>query len=255
MSRSAPFEKALAKLVSQGEDPLLSTLPQEHLIDLSQVFALENIAQSLLNKTNLTQERITAQYENKIEHRALLLQPTTSTHDSRVSRALRSQQKLEGKKKPRPLSASEKRKFGFGSLPETVQDYSLYTSLNTLWSGYVREIVRGGGNEAKLLKADYHGAHLRVVKSSNPSILFITGIVVKETRHTFVVCTTDNKFKTLPKKCTVFEFCVSLTEPIMQDRLVESLPLMRWEIHGEHFGFRAAERVGKKFKGKFTTDF
>lgn len=243
---------------AQTTDPLLSLLPEySDKVNLSASKG-ENIARLLLSKTNLPEERIETQYNTKIEHKSLLLQPTTHTEDSRVIKAQKERRRREAKRKPRPLSARERRQAGFNSIPADHRLYSIYEPLHDLWSGYIREIMQGGGYEAKLLKADYHGALLTVTKCSCPSFIFLRGIVIKESRHTFVICTKENKIKTIPKKCTVFEFEVSLKPSKEQSVAANSASdtnKVRWEVFGEHFGFRAAERVGKKFKGKDTIDF
>ena len=49
--------------------------------------------------------------------------------------------------------------------------------------------------EEKLLKADYHGAELTVIKSKNPSLLNTSGIVLHETKNVFKLVTKQNKLK------------------------------------------------------------
>lgn len=44
----------------------------------------------------------------------------------------------------------------------------------------------------QLIKADFHGAKISVVKSKCPSLVGINGIVVQDTKNTFKVCSTDN---------------------------------------------------------------
>lgn len=250
MSNLREFQTQFSKLLEHSNDPLLAVLPEKLRSDVSGGSKSDNIALALLKKTSLSTERIELLHDTKIEHKSLLLQPASNAEDRRQVKAKKEHQRREAKRKPRPLSAKEKRASGLFDIPKEAQQYLIYVPLNQLWSGYIREILKGGGSEAKLLKADYHGAVLTVVKCSCPSFVFLTGIVIKETRHTFVICTRQNAIKTIPKKCTVFEFLVDLAEG-------DSAPpsIMRWEIYGEHFGFRAAERVGKKFKGKSTVDF
>lgn len=248
MSSSKAFEGMFSSLLRQSNDPLLSELPARHRADLPNVSRSENIAMSLLRKTDRTEQQKDHQYETRIQHKSLLLQPTSSTGDTRAVKADKEKRRREAKRKPRPMSANEKRASGLDHIPKETQLYSIYVPLNVLWTGYIREIVSGGGTEAKLLKADYHGAMLTVIKASCPSFVFLTGIVIKETRHTFVICTKQNVIKTIPKRCMVFEFQVDLVPN-------GTTQVMKWEVYGEHFGHRAAERVGKKFKGKSTVDF
>jgi hypothetical protein len=49
--------------------------------------------------------------------------------------------------------------------------------------------------EAKLLKADLHGAVVTVVRSKCPSLIGASGLLVMETQETFRVVTEQNKLK------------------------------------------------------------
>lgn len=44
----------------------------------------------------------------------------------------------------------------------------------------------------QLMKADFHGAKISVVKSKCPSLVGINGIIVQDTKNTFRVCGTDD---------------------------------------------------------------
>lgn len=249
MSNARAFEVVLARLGQNSKDPLLAELPEEHRADIANVSKSEDTVRTLLRKTGLPNDRIGAQYESKLEHKSLLLEPTSALVDTRAIKAAKEQKRREAKRKPRPMSVREERASGLNIIPREARQYSIYIPLNTLWSGYMNDILSGGGSEAKLLKADYHGAILTVLKSSCPSFVFLTGIVIKETRHTFVICTKQDVIKTIPKRGMVFGFQVELKQAGRLDST------MKWEVYGEHFGYRAAERVGKKFKGKSTVDF
>lgn len=240
------FLREFDKLQTMGTDPLLTPLPDGHRKKIDQG---SDLARILLDKTDLPQERIESQYTLKIEHKSLLLHPATKEIDTRAIKAEKVRLARLAKRKPRPLSAKEKRKIKLYDVPSTAQFHSLYLPLNKLWTGYMNEILSTGGYEPKLLKADYHGAWLKVTKSSCPGTLFLEGIVIKETRHTFVISTPGDEMKTIPKRCKVFEFRVKL------DIASQEADYFTWEVFGEHFGYRAAERVGKKFKGRSTIDF
>lgn len=157
------------------------------------------------------------------------------------------------------MTSRERRRSGFGSIPAEAHKYELYLGLYELWCDYLRDVLRlqptdtgtpnlrDNANCERLLKADYHGALVNVTKSKCPSYVGVRGIVVKETRNTFVVCCRDDRCRTVPKECSVFEF-----ELAGQSRSQQ--PPVRWEIFGEHFGYRAADRAGRKFKGKGTIE-
>jgi len=60
------------------------------------------------------------------------------------------------------------------------------------WNG---SMTWGCGNrwEAKLSKADFHGAIVEVIRSNCPTYVGATGIIIQETRDTVLVCSKENK--------------------------------------------------------------
>ncbi|ORY85003.1 Rof/RNase P-like protein [Protomyces lactucae-debilis] len=217
--------------------------------------ASARVAQDLLNATTLTEARKQEQFLTKIEHKMLLLEATRSG-DSRLIKAQKEAARIAKKRKPKPFSARECKKSGWDTIPQSSRDPQLYEALNALWQGYMAEIWAGGPPEAKLLKADYHGARVTVIQSSCPSHVFTTGIVIKETRNTFVIGTASGRVVTIPKRATVFEFETQLPNAKAANPPKEpDTSTVKWQVFGEHFGYRAAERVSKKFKGRSTIDF
>ncbi|CAG7827060.1 unnamed protein product, partial [Allacma fusca] len=116
--------------------------------------------------------------------------------------------------------------------------YSDFLELNSLWKAYVGDILgsdtRIGDIQQKLNRIDMHGADIKVSKSICDSLKNLEGIVVKETKNTFVIVTSDNETKTLPK-------CENFFQVILPDRGV-------MEISGSGFISRPAERTNKKLK-------
>jgi RNase P/RNase MRP subunit p29 len=55
-----------------------------------------------------------------------------------------------------------------------------------------------------LMRADLHGAHLRVSRSSTPSRVGTEGIVIDETLHTFRLVKEDDAIVTVPKAACHF---------------------------------------------------
>lgn len=51
------------------------------------------------------------------------------------------------------------------------------------------------GARERVSKADYHGSLMTVTKSKSPSMVGITGIMIKETKFTFNIITKDDKLK------------------------------------------------------------
>eukprot|EP00050_Salpingoeca_kvevrii_P018450 m.74442 g.74442 ORF g.74442 m.74442 type:complete len:248 (+) comp8053_c0_seq2:2521-3264(+) len=134
-------------------------------------------------------------------------------------------------------------------LPDAPPKYETFLGLHALWSEYMAEALRPAlentkdpnhtSIQTKLLKADYHGAFLTVIRSKQPSFVGRSGIVVHETSQTFQVITPDNVTLTLPKPNSVFSFSVcGLT----------------CTLYGNHIRYKGTERTVRKFKSKSSID-
>ncbi|KLU82353.1 ribonuclease P protein subunit p29 [Magnaporthiopsis poae ATCC 64411] len=121
-----------------------------------------------------------------------------------------------------------------------------------------RSLLARAHSPSALTSADFHGAEVEVVRSSCPSRVGIRGIVVKDSKYVFEVVTRKNALKMVPKEGTVFrvEIPVSSDGPgggvdaaegsagttVADDRT------LIFEIHGDQFKLRSADRANKKFK-------
>ncbi|KAL9002491.1 MAG: hypothetical protein Q9188_004572 [Gyalolechia gomerana] len=235
--------------------------------------ATTHVALDLLNKAH-SPETASAIFTEKILHKPLRLRPTSPDPNSQDARAhrrlqhLRKQEKSRRRKKPKPLSAKEKRISGIYEIPKESQQYALYVPLYRMWLVYMWEIlgmvkgkqawVTAQAAGSKIASADFHGAKLSVVRSKCVSLIGLKGIVVRDTKFTFQIITERNELKTLPKNHTVFQF--QLPQP---DAIAETLHLksdkdildenmganaLVFEVHGDSFEHRAVERATKKFK-------
>ncbi|XP_066511195.1 ribonuclease P protein subunit p29-like [Hoplias malabaricus] len=143
------------------------------------------------------------------------------------------------------LNAKERRELKVFQLKPEHQKYELFLPLHELWKQYVVELcnLRPGSNpqmiQQKLLKADFHGAVLTVVRSKCPSYVGASGILVQELKHVFKIITKENKLKVIPKRNSVFR--VEIGDFITH-------------IYGSKFELRSSERSAKKFKQKGTID-
>ena len=122
-----------------------------------------------------------------------------------------------------------------------------------------------GPSAAKLVSADYHGAELEVVRSRCVSRVGVKGIVVRDLRGVFEVVTRGDKMKIVPKEGTVFRFCVPVPGSVTEDaeKQVErggqgegekKAKDLVFELHGDQFMHRAADRANRKFKSHFLPD-
>ncbi|KAB8342838.1 hypothetical protein FH972_022436 [Carpinus fangiana] len=220
-------------------------------------------------------------FAEKIQHKPFLLAPTTKEPASQFDARARRRQRRDAlaqrkKRKPKPLSAREKREMHVYDIPAEQRKYAIYQGLHRLWCGYVREILNvptipgddaAGPQELseadkkkhvaalerfhvepafagpKLASADFHGAKMSVVRSRCVSRVGVQGIVVRDTKFTFEIITTANELKTVPKEHTTFRIEVPLTEDANIN--VENLV---FELQGSQFENRAPERATKKMK-------
>lgn len=215
-------------------------------------------------------------FQGKIRKRPLILRPTTEEDqpdDVRKARQTKREQKAEArerrKRKPPQLSAKQKRALDIYDIPKDQQKYAIYEPLHRMWMGYIREILgldpsaaRGyGGYVAPkgagplLASADYHGALLEVVRSRCVSRVGLRGIVIKDTKFTYEMITPKNELKIVPKEHTIFKFEVPFVEEIKEagtrygeENSGERRNSFVFELHGEAFENRAAERATKRVK-------
>ncbi|KAK6953841.1 hypothetical protein Daesc_003803 [Daldinia eschscholtzii] len=199
-------------------------------------------------------------YSEKIQHRPLFLKPNSpppsNARDARRRARVEKQKRLKALK-PKPLSARQRRKLGLYEVPKEGQKYAIFEPLNRLWLGYIREILGselytgGQGAAAKLSAADFHGARVEVSRSSCPSRVGIQGIVIKDARFVFEIITPKSQIKTVPKEGTMFRISVP---PVQQGNTAKSTEDQKpfvFEIHGDQFQYRSADRANKKFKPHF----
>ncbi|KAI0247712.1 hypothetical protein BJV78DRAFT_1380098 [Lactifluus subvellereus] len=121
---------------------------------------------------------------------------------------------------------------------------------------------QAAGMHAKLVKADFHGSIMIVRRNRNAALVGASGIVVQETENTFKVVMRKNRLKVLPKRGSVFTFVVLLysAEPsavlvtrssnndVRHAEMVLDGPHIEFELYGNQFCFRGADRAGRKFK-------
>lgn len=226
-----------------------------------------NVALSLLSRAH-SPDSTTRIYDEKIKQRPLLLKPTEG-NNAQQYRRLERQRKLQERKKklkPKPLSAREKRALCIYDIPKEAQKYSIYEPLNRMWIGYILEVLGSnflpitGATAAKLVSADYHGAMLEVVRSRCVGRVGVIGIVVKDSKFVFELITKNDELKIIPKEHTIFKFTVP--SRIKEDNVInghtdgqeKSIQQLVFELHGDQFIHRAADRANRKFKSHFLSD-
>ncbi|KAK4963985.1 hypothetical protein LTR28_004198 [Elasticomyces elasticus] len=217
-------------------------------------------------------------FRENVKTKPLLLRP--SSPDPAVNaRAKRQYARLvraskNAFKRPKPLSAKQKRALCIYEIPKEQRKYPIYEGLHAMWCGYMREILGLNGERVVrvtaqssgqlLASADYHGAEMEVVRSRCVSRVGLRGIVVKDTKFTFEIITRQNELKSarnayellaVPKEYTVFRFELPLpiTAEDVKGPVTPPKPLV-FELNGSQFENRAVDRANKKFKPHYNTD-
>ncbi|KDE05639.1 hypothetical protein MVLG_04010 [Microbotryum lychnidis-dioicae p1A1 Lamole] len=98
---------------------------------------------------------------------------------------------------------------------------------------------------SKLVKAEFVGSIVAVKRAKNPSLVGIQGIVLQETQGTFKLVTAKSQIKLVPKQGSVFDITLPLAA---KDESNPSSRKLSFDLFGDQFAYRSAERVGKKWK-------
>jgi ribonuclease P protein subunit POP4 len=172
-----------------------------------------HVAQTLISRAYSPTTADEIFHENVIRRPLLLRRttaadrPTTERDARRRVREAKVAAKARRNRKPRPLSAREKRALGIHEIPKEQQKWDIFLPLHRLWIGYVKEVLGveraqevgvaldANGAGAALASADWHGAMVEVVRSRCIGRVGIRGIVAKETRGTFEIITRADELK------------------------------------------------------------
>lgn len=103
--------------------------------------------------------------------------------------------RLKKRKKLVKLSSKE-RKILFKVDKNSELRFDTFKDIHEVWEGYMSKItgdMRSEQDQLKLVRADYHGAHLSVFSSKNPALVGLSGIVVQETKLTFKIINESDK--------------------------------------------------------------
>ncbi|SZE99500.1 unnamed protein product [Blumeria hordei] len=237
------------------------------------------IALALLSRAH-SPETATRIYTDRVLHRPLHVGSSkgepTAQQIRREERIRKRLARTRHPGRPAPLSCRRARALDLYTIPPTAQKYALYVPLNRLWISYIQEVLwdskiygpLNSTHAAKLCSADFHGAELEVVRSKCVSRVGVRGIVVKDTRGVFELVTPKDEIKILPKEGTIFRFQVPIWQEESKDQLVKpqnasgenpeektvlvsegaSQKSVVFELHGDQFQHRAADRANRKVK-------
>lgn len=224
--------------VEMDEALVRATIPR----DLEKVLGVESQTNSKAEAftqaflKNSIQPNTRHDLKSMLTHKAVILGYTRPKKD----KSRRNNKRAKG------LNARQKRAMKVFQIKPEHQRYELFLPLHELWRQYIIDLCSGLKPKSnpqfvqqKLLKADFHGAIITVVRSKCPSYVGTTGILVQEFKHVFKIITKEDKLKVIPKRNSVF--AVEINGFVSH-------------IYGSKFEQRASERSAKKFKVKGTID-
>lgn len=227
-------------------------------------------------------------YTSRVKNRHIVLEnPARASNVQKEHDAKKGRRKSEKKKRKivalgrRPTDAK-----GLWKLEIGAQKFDLFLPLHQLWMGYMSELLglpppssvpvaeampNASSMHPKLVKADFHGSLLAVRQSKNPCLVGLSGIVIHETENAFKVITPKDQLKLIPKQNSIFTLAVPLYSTLLQTQFepaeavssalsgqysgtVLDAPHIAFDLYGNQFCFRSAERAGRKFKAKETIE-
>ncbi|KIO28366.1 hypothetical protein M407DRAFT_181836 [Tulasnella calospora MUT 4182] len=237
------------------------------------------------NRTKRAEDEYAKNYQGKrlwLDNNAVESRHTKNLKGKEARRAAHEERRKLG-----TIGRNEAKRKGLWTPDKAAAQYSLFLPIHRLWVAYIAELLNlpkqpedmkapstfnVQAAHAKLVKADFHGAIITVKDSKNASLIGQTGIVAHESENTFKIITQRNKFKVIPKRNSIFIFRIpvyalppdpQLELPPAEEGLpgataikhpLDSVPTMEFDLYGNQFCFRSADRATRKFKHKETIE-
>ena len=127
----------------------------------------------------------------KVRDKVILLD---NPHQSMTLREAHAKQAQLQKKALRPIPARALRRHGVHDLMAVDLDYRQLLALHEAWRAYAAEAMAATATLKDALRAlDLHGSIVEVQRSWTPHHVGVRGIVVQDTKQTFVVVTEANR--------------------------------------------------------------
>ncbi|KIM33258.1 hypothetical protein M408DRAFT_151787 [Serendipita vermifera MAFF 305830] len=217
---------------------------------------------------------VAATYETRLENQQVqLTNPPKESADKALRLAKKQRRKAaQDRKRECVMGKRKAMELGVWKFDERLAKWEIFWPVHAMWTSYIAEALglaprpevlptkeqignvmpSTAGLQAKLIKADLHGCIVKVKECKNASRVGREGIVVHETSNTFKIVTKEDKLKVLPKQGAIFTLSLPLFAPSPHSQ--DSDPRIEFELYGNQFRFRAAERASKKFKPKETIE-
>ncbi|DBA67228.1 TPA: hypothetical protein ACH3X2_001538 [Trebouxia sp. C0005] len=157
--------------------------------------SVESILEGVL-KTNPRVADARASVTSRVHNKVMLLDNPTAaltTKPTRRKNHKRYSTQLAGRKDRPSIGKDHK--------------YASFVPLHTLWTQYISELLKSCQDcEARLLAADYHGSILTISQAANPIHAGLTGLVIKDSAHSFTLVTQADRTYHVLKDKSVFSF-------------------------------------------------
>lgn len=193
------------------------------------------------NKRGINENIQNDEMNDAIRHKVLYIEgrpPKASASQNDPTKPNRQNQKQ--KQQLKSVRHNPKRRRPNGNkivLSAAEQKYDIYKPLLNLWIQYATKLRRDdiASFPSRVTRMDLHGAPVDVIRSKDPGLVGISGILIAETANTVMIITQKNKAVTVPKNVTVIRIKFDGVEV---------------EILLPALAFRASERSARKIKKK-----
>lgn len=170
--------------------------------------AIDSILRELVQDSGKSIRHIDGVLDSKIQSRVLLLDNPPG-HGKAVEKARRKARESLGKRSKKHMSRRRHKLLGSKALPLQYHRFELFLPMHEMWKTYAKRLVEDNSGkmiEPSLLQMDLHGAVLAVLEAKIHNNVGVQGIVIRENANTFVIITSANKVKVIPKAGSVFMF-------------------------------------------------
>lgn len=157
---------------------------------------------------NINRKKATRDQVEKVQSRIGFEQFVNQNYKLKDEQRCKGKAKLPKKQRSKIKLNAKQRKnlYNLTHAEKQKLRYSTFERVNSLWLQYFDRIKV---DSLDLYRVVLHGCKITCIESKNPTLVGAEGLVVKETKHTFLIIKTTNATLTIPKKESKFQFCDS----------------------------------------------
>ncbi|KAF8821838.1 hypothetical protein IE077_001491 [Cardiosporidium cionae] len=213
---------------------------KEPVLDLLQLCPLRDTPKALYEKKAKGKVMRLSNIRDKLTRDSLTSSKKELTSEDPAAQLISYRRNDQKSRKYVTISNKEAKMRGLYE-PDIHLIYKDYIPLYDLWTQYINDILPPFLPESqaaiRLIRADLHGALISVERSTCPSYINHSGIMIQETYETFRLISEDNCLRTLIKRQSVFSVNVHG---------------IKYHLYGKFLVHRTAERTKMKLKPKVT---